>query len=98
MTALHPQNARVGDAGLPIGEFLGYRRRPYLAVTDEGDQKHWTPLCPEIRGRVWRLIGAEEALYVYGERWCEMCRGHDLAGEETGWTDPRYRREESDSA
>jgi hypothetical protein len=98
MTTLHPQNARVGDAGLPIGEFLDYRRRPYLVVTNEGDQKHRTPLCPEVRGRVWRLIGAEDALYAYGENRCETCRLYNLSREETGWTDPRYCHKERDSA
>ena len=97
MTGLHPQNARVGDAGLPIGAFLDSRRRPFLVVTNEGDQQHRTPLCPEVRGRVWRLIGAEAALYVCGENRCETCRLYNLAGEETGWTDPRYCSEERDS-
>jgi len=98
MTTLHPQNARVGTAGLPMMEFLNYRRRPFLVVTDDGDRKHRTPLCPEVRGRIWRLICNEDALYVYGERWCETCRYYDLLDEDTGWTDPRYRNEERDSA
>ena len=91
---LHPQNNRVGDAGLDLSEFFNYYRRPYLIVTAEGDRKHRTPLCPEVRGETWRLICNEDALYVYGERWCENCRHHDLASDES-WTDPRYRRTDS---
>jgi hypothetical protein len=94
-TSLHPQNGRIGDEGLgeAVMEYLNYYRRPYLVVTEHGDRKHRTPLCPEVRGQVYRLICNEEALYVYGERWCETCRHYDfdLERKDTGWTDPRYR-------
>lgn len=94
--SLHPQNDRVGDEGIgeAIMEYLNYYRRPFLVVTEDGGRKHWTPLCPEVRGETWRLICHEEALYVYGERWCETCRLHDIDTDDSGWTDPRYRREE----
>ena len=74
--SLHPQNDRVGDEGLgeAIMEHLNYYRRPYLIVLEDGDRKHRTPLCPEVRGETWRLMCSEEALYVFGERWCETCR------------------------
>lgn len=94
---LHPQNGRVGDAGIgeAIMEYLNYYRRPPVYVTEHGEVKHETPLCPHVRGRRHRAMCREDALYVYGERWCQTCRfapyGHD------GWTDPRYRREDGDS-
>lgn len=96
-TSLHPQNDRVGDGGIgeAIMEYLNYYQRPYLIVTEDGEEKHRTPLCPAVRGQVHRLICYEEALYVYGERWCETCRMYRPGGEDTGWTDPRFRRDDT---
>lgn len=89
---LHPKNGRVGDEGIgdTIMEHLTYYRRPYVYVARDGDQKHRTPLCPELTGQVYRMVCNEEALYAYGERWCDTCRSHDLTVDGTGWTDPRY--------
>jgi len=97
---LHPQNGRVGDAGIgeAIMESLNYYRRPSVYVTEHGECKHETPLCPHVRGRTHRAICREGALYVYGERWCGTCRHHgvELPRRDTGWTDPRYRRHDQE--
>jgi hypothetical protein len=94
--SLHPQNDRAGDEGLgeAIMAYLNYERRPYLIVTEPGDHKHRTPLCPEVCGETWRLIGSEDALCVYGERWCDTCRHHNLNIDDS-WTSPNYRRTDS---
>jgi hypothetical protein len=96
VVSLHPQNHRVGDEGIDeaIMAYLNYDRRPYLVVTDHGDHKHRTPLCPAVMGETWRHICYEEAVYVYGERWCATCRQYDLNIDDS-WTDPRYRRTDS---
>lgn len=96
MTAhLHPQNGRIGDGGIweSLTEYLNNYRRPSVYVTEHGEAKHKTPLCPHVKGRVHRAICREEALYVYGGRWCQTCRDHTKSIAGTGWTDPRYRRD-----
>jgi len=90
--SLHPQNDRVGTAGITLPG-LNYYRFPPVYVSEDGEEKHRTPLCPELRGEVYRMVCREDALYIYGERWCETCRMAKLTTDESGWTDPRYRRE-----
>lgn len=87
---LHPLNGQVGTAGLPFPPEPA-PRGPYRYVAHTGDELHRTPLCPELEGISYYALGAEEALYAYGERWCPTCRAHNISLEETGWTDPRYR-------
>jgi hypothetical protein len=91
--ALHPQNSRVGDDGLPFPPDVP-NRRPPVYVTEHGEEKHETPLCPAVRGRTHYMVCREEVLYALGERWCETCRQYDIDLErrDTGWTDPRYKR------
>lgn len=93
---LHPQNDRVGHAGIPFPPDPPPRNPP-VYVTEHGEEQHETPLCPHVRGRTHYAICREEGLYVFGERRCDTCRMHNLSFEESGWTDPRYR-EEADSS
>lgn len=73
MTSLHPQNGRVADAGLRLGDYLNYRRFPPVYVTEHGAVKHDSAACQHVRGRTHYAICREDALYVYGERWCSGC-------------------------
>ena len=73
--SLHPQNGRIGDEGLRLGEYLNYYRFPPVFVAIDGETKHDSPMCPELEGD-YRMICRENALYAYGERWCETCKGH----------------------
>lgn len=73
--SLHPQNDRVGDEGLYLTEFLNYYRFPPVYVTWDGGPQHETPMCPHVRGKVHYAMCREEALYVCGEQWCEVCEG-----------------------
>lgn len=88
--SLHPQNDRVGSSGITLPG-LNYHRFPPVYVTEDGGQKHETPLCPNVRGKPHRMICREDAVYVYGENWCDTCRWHRVSRDESGWTDPRYR-------
>ena len=90
--SLHPQNDRIGTAGLPITELLNSYRFPPVWVTVSGTTKHETPLCPHVKNRPHRMICRESALYAYGEEWCGTCRMHNI--ESGGWTDPRYRQDD----
>lgn len=87
--SLHPQNDRPG-AGV-YWPPLPAPRFPPVYITEHGEVKHETPLCPHVKGHVHRSWCPEEALYVFGERRCETCRDYcwDIPG--TGWTDPRFR-------
>lgn len=89
--SLHPQNGRIPDRGLerPIQHF----RKPPVYVAETGEVKHETPLCPQLANATYHAWCREEALYAFGENWCDTCRHHmtDLDG---WWTDPRYRRRE----
>jgi len=87
---LHPQNDRVGTAGL-IAPGLEHFRHPAVYVTEHGEVKHETPLCPHVRGRTHYAVCREEALYIYGERRCSTCEMHRW--DSGGWTDPRFRRD-----
>lgn len=88
--SLHPQNHRIPDRGLerPFAHF----RHPAVYVVEGGDKKHETPLCPNVQGQTHYALCSEDALYAYGENWCQECRMHDVG---PGWKDPRYRRDRS---
>lgn len=94
-TSLHPNNDRIGAAGIPFPPEPPPRRPPSY-VTEHGEVRHRTPLCPAVRGRVYVALGAETALYAYGERHCDVCRQYDCRLDGTGWTDPRYRQPTTD--
>ena len=97
-TPLHPQNDRVGTAGIPFPPQPKPRYPPKVATVD-ADQLHRSALCPEIAGDVYYLIGAEEALYAYGENHCDVCRHYNTDLErDDSWTDPRYRRGDTPDA
>lgn len=51
--ALHPQNRRIGTAGLAV---LSQPRRPPVLVTEDGHERHETSLCPEVQGEVHYTI------------------------------------------
>lgn len=87
---LHPQNGRIPDRGLERA--FSHHRNPPVFVVEDGDEKHETPLCPEVQGQKHYALCREDALYAYGENWCEKCRMHNVG---PGWKDPRYRREGS---
>jgi len=89
---LHPQNARIGTAGIPFPPQPA-PRRPAVYVADGSDTKHNTPLCPELSGP-YRALGREDALYAHGDRWCETCRMYKMEIDGSGWTDPRYRTDD----
>lgn len=91
--ALHPQNHRIGTAGIPFPPNAAPRNPPVF-VTEHGQEQHETPLCPEVQGKVHYAICREDALYAYGEHWCETCRMHRLTIDDSGWTDPRFRDNE----
>lgn len=97
--SLHPQNDRIGDEGIgeAMLEYLNYYRFPPVYVTRHGENKHETPLCPHVRGRVHRAMCREDALYAYGEQWCETCRWYRTP-RHGSWTDPRYQREDGGGA
>lgn len=88
---LHPLNDQVGADGLSFPP-EPTPRGPFRYVTEGGDELHLSPLCPEMADQVYYALGAEESLYAVGERYCETCRLYNLTLEDTGWTDPRYRR------
>lgn len=90
--SIHPNNDVIGTAGIPFPPTPA-PRGPYRYVTEDGQELHRSPLCPELVDEVYYALGAEEALYAYGECYCETCRSHDIDLEDTGWTDPRYRRD-----
>jgi hypothetical protein len=69
-------------------------RRPAQYVALDGDERHQTPLCPDLQGQPYRMVGAETATYVYGERRCGTCRLHRHDWTDSGWTDPRFRQED----
>lgn len=92
--SLHPQNGKVGTAGLSFPPEPA-PRGPYRYAAATGDELHRTPLCPELRGQTYYAWGAEEALYAFGERFCPTCNAYHIDLEDTGWTDPRYRRDGS---
>jgi len=93
---LHPQNGRIADRGHDLPPGCKPRPRgPAVFVARDGKTKHRTPLCPKLSSNEYWMLGSEEAIYVYGERWCETCRMHDISTDESGWTDPRYQRGES---
>ena len=91
---LHPLNDQVGTAGIPFPPEPA-PRGPYRYAAANGDELHRTPLCPELCGLTYYAWGAEEALYAFGERYCHTCRAYSTELEDTGWTDPRYRRGDS---
>jgi hypothetical protein len=94
--SLHPQNGRIPARGRDLPPGCKPRPRfPPVFVGRDGDEKHRTPLCPELSDGEYRMLGSEEAIYVYGERWCETCRMSELSSDGSGWTDPRYQRGES---
>jgi len=91
---LHPQNDRIGTAGIPCPSG-GRPRGPPVYVAHDGSAKHNTPLCPELSG-AYRALGREAALYAYGDYWCETCRMYKMQIDGSGWTDPRYRDDADD--
>jgi|GEM_PF-2730278 len=94
--ALHPQNHRIGTAGISLSG-LDQPRFPPVYVTKGGQEKHETPLCPEVQGEVHYAICREDALYGYGENWCDTCRMYRLTIDGSGWTDPRFRNDGDNS-
>lgn len=48
-------------------------------VTEDGDCRHETPLCPAIRGSTHYMV-KDEMVYLDTER-CERCDGYVLFGE-----------------
>jgi hypothetical protein len=48
-------------------------------VTEDGDCKHETPLCPAVRGRPYRM--AKDEMVYLDTRRCNRCEGFRLFGE-----------------
>lgn len=68
---LHPQNSVIPDRGLQRDH--GRPRGPYRYLKHDGDVLHHHPLCPDLRGTPYYVLGAEDALYAVGERHCDTC-------------------------
>lgn len=64
-----------------------------MFVTKDGQDQHETPLCPEVKGEMHYALCHEEALYTYGEKWCETCGMHRLTVDDSRWTYPRFRKD-----
>lgn len=75
--SLHPQNGRIPQRGRDLPPGCTQYRRPSVSVARDSDEKYRTPLCPGLDDAGYSMICREEALYVYGERWCDTCRMHD---------------------
>ena len=69
--SLHPQNDRIPDRGLK--RFEAHYRMPPVYVANGDDTKHQSPQCPKLVGRPYRAWCREEALYAFGENWCDTC-------------------------
>lgn len=80
---LHPQNDRIGTAGIPFPPNPAPRRSPVF-VTEHGQEQHEMPLYSAVQGETHYAICREKALYAFGENWCETCRMHRLTIDDSG--------------
>jgi len=67
---IHPINDRSNNL-IPPG--VEHFRHPPVYVTEHGEHKHDSPLCPHVRGRTHYALCREDALFALGERWCSDC-------------------------